>query len=250
MRPHLRLLALIAGLALAWLGAPAAGQEEPDYELLRDRMVSLIEIQVMLSSGNTGIEELDPRISRAMRAVPRHAFVPQELRPFAYSDGPLPVGYDQNIASPFLIALMTQLAALQPGDVVYETGTGAGYHAAVLSNLAARVYSVEVVEPLAREGAVTLKQLGFDNVTARQGDGYYGWPSEGPFDAIIVKEAVDHVPPPLLDQLRPGGRMVLPLGPAELGQTLTVIEKGSDGRVKRTGIMPVIFSPLQGGERT
>jgi protein-L-isoaspartate(D-aspartate) O-methyltransferase len=145
---------------------------------------------------------------------------------------------------------MTQLAELEPDDVVFETGTGAGYHAALLSRLAARVYSVEVVEPLAREAAGTLKQLGFDNVWSKAGDGYYGWADEGPYDAIIVKEAVDHVPPPLLDQLRPGGRMVVPLGPQDLGQILTVVRKDADGRVRRTGIMPVIFSPLQGGERT
>lgn len=231
-------------------GGPALADDEPNYQALRNRMVSLVEVQIILSSAETGIDELDPRISKAMRSVPRHAFVPEELRPFAYSDGPLPIGHEQNIASPYLVALMTQLAVLEPDDVVYETGTGAGYHAAILAELVSRVFTVEVVEPLAKEVAATFEQLEFDNVRAKPGDGYYGWASAGPFDAIIVKEAVDHVPTPLLDQLRPGGRMVLPLGPAELGQTLTVVEKDLDGRVRRTGIMPVVFSPLQGGERT
>ena len=244
-----RALALASTLLLLAL-VPAASDDTSNYENQRNRMVTLVEIQTLLTSEETGISELDPRIVEAMRRVPRHEFVPDALRELAYGDGPLPVGHNQNIASPYLVALMTQLADVGPGDVVYETGTGAGYHAALLSELGSRVFSIEVVEPLAQEVGKTLKRLGYDRVWARAGDGYYGWPEEGPFDAIIVKEAVDHVPPPLLDQLRPGGRMVLPLGPLERGQTLTVVEKDGDGRVRRTGIMPVIFSPLQGGQRT
>jgi protein-L-isoaspartate(D-aspartate) O-methyltransferase len=133
--------------------------------------------------------------------------------------------------------------------VVYETGTGAGYHAAVLAQLVARVYSVEVVEPLAEHAAELLKELHYDNVYAKAGDGYYGWPEHGPYDAIIVKEAIDHVPPPLLSQLKRGGRLVMPLGPAHGPQNLTVITKGQNGGVEERRIMPVRFSPLQGGER-
>lgn len=243
------LLGLVLLIWLSPIGAPRA-DDEPDYAALRGRMVDLVEIQIALTAEETGVEALDPKIAEAMRALPRHAFVPDLLQPYAYGDSPLPVGHDQNIASPFLVALMTQVARVEPGDVVYETGTGAGYHAALLSQLAARVYSVEVVEPLAKEVATKLSKLGFDEVQARQGDGYYGWPERGPFDVMIIKESVDHVPKPLLDQLRPGGRMVIPLGPAGQAQMLTLVEKRDDGRVRRTSVLPVIFSPLQGGERT
>ncbi len=145
---------------------------------------------------------------------------------------------------------MTHLAELKADDVVFETGTGAGYHAAVLARLAARVYSVEVVEPLAHQAARLHEELDTPNVWIKAGDGYFGWASEGPFDAIIVKEAVDHVPPPLLNQLKPGGRMVIPLGSQVGPQYLTVIRKAEDGRVSRKRVLPVLFSPLQGGERT
>ncbi len=185
-----------------------------------------------------------------MREVPRHLFVPEALRPYAYNGHPLPLGHGQNIASPFVVALMTHLAELEPDDVVFETGTGAGYHAAVLAKLAARVYSVEVVEPLAGQAVTTLARLGIVNAHARSGDGYYGWPDRAPFDAILVKEAVDHVPVPLLNQLKAGGRMVLPLGSPDGGQYLTVVRKQADGTTRRTRILPVLFSPLQGGERT
>ena len=242
--------ALSLALALLLGDIATRAEDQPDYEALRGRMVDLVEMQIALTARETGVEALDPRIAEAMRRLPRHAFVPDLLQPYAYSDSPLPVGHDQNIASPFLVALMTQVAEVQPDDVVYETGTGAGYHAALLSELARQVYSVEVVEPLAKEVAGKLADLGFGDVHARQGDGYYGWPDRGPFDVMIIKESVDHVPQPLLDQLRPGGRMVIPLGPPGQAQVLTLVEKRDDGRVRRTGILPVVFSPLQGGERT
>jgi protein-L-isoaspartate(D-aspartate) O-methyltransferase len=185
----------------------------------------------------------------AMGTVPRHEFVPVELRHLAYLDTPLPLGQEQNIAQPYLVALMTHLARVDARDIVFETGTGAGYHAAVLSMLAARVVSVEVVSPLALRASATLKALDYDNVEVIASDGYYGAPGKGPFDAMIVKEALDHVPPPLLAQLKRGGRLVLPLGPPQGPQFLTVIEKLPDGRTRSTRILPVSFSPLQGGER-
>jgi len=175
--------------------------------------------------------------------------VPEPLRPYAYEPHPLPVGYEQNLAAPLLVALMTHLAAPGPGDVVFETGTGAGYHAAVLSLLAAEVYSVEVVEPLADRAARILKDQGYGNIFVQAGDGYYGWPEKAPFDAMVIKEAIDHLPAPLLQQLARGGRMVIPLGPAEGVQTLTLVTKDQDGKLHQKSIMPVRFSPLQGGER-
>ncbi len=250
----LRLAVLLSAWILAaGLAAPPGARaqaESPDFDRARADMVMMVRIETLLSSEVTGFEELDPRILDAMSDVPRHAFVPEVLHPYAYGNHPLPLGHDQNMAAPFLVALMTQLARLEPDDVVFETGTGAGYHAAVLSLLVAEVYSVEVVEPLAEAAARTLRRLGYDRVQAKAGDGYYGWRSRAPFDAIIVKEAVDHVPVPLLDQLKPGGRLVIPLG-SELGpQYLTVVEKAADGSLSKRRVLPVRFSVLQGGERT
>lgn len=243
-RPSTLLLACLLGVAVF---GPAFAADE---DAARAEMVRVVELEAFMVSADTGIPEIDPRVLEAMRKVPRHAFVPSELRPYAYGNHPLPVGHEQNVAAPLLVALMTHVVALEPDDVVFETGTGAGYHAAVLSHLVRRVYSVEVVEPLADQAARVLKELGYDNVYVQAGDGYFGWPGKGPFDAIIVKEAIDHVPPPLLGQLRVGGRMVLPLGPARGPQYLTLITKGANGKVVEKRIMPVRFSPLQGGERT
>ena len=242
-------LALTVPLLVALLGGPGAA-EEPDVAALRAQMVRNIEVWTHITAEETGVSKIDPRVLEVLRKVPRHLFVPEPFRPYAYGGDPLPLGYEQNIASPFLVALMTHLAEPQAGQVVFETGTGAGYHAAVLSRLAVQVYSVEVVEPLARQAAEKLDELGFTNAMVRQGDGYYGWVEHAPYDAIIVKEAVDHIPVPLLNQLKPGGRMVIPLGGIGGMQFLTVVHKRADGSTRKTRILPVRFSPLQGGERT
>ena len=246
-----RSLALVAGLLLGgvvlWSGTARA---ESNDVAARNEMVRIVQLQTMMLSGETGISEIGPRVLEAMRQVPRHAFVPEALRAYAYGDHPLPVSQDQNVAAPLLVALMTEVVALEPDDVVYETGTGAGYNAAILSQLVKEVYSVEVVEPLAHRATRLLKELGYDNVHVQASDGYFGWSAHAPYDAMIVKEAIDHVPPPLLGQLKRGGRMVLPLGPARGPQYLTLIIKGDNGEVSERRIMPVRFSPLQGGERT
>jgi protein-L-isoaspartate(D-aspartate) O-methyltransferase len=245
-----RTLACLIGL-LGSIGLSAGpARADANDVAARHEMVRIIELQAAMMSAETGVEQLDARVLDAMREVPRHAFVPEPLRAYAYGDHPLPVSPDQNIAAPLLIALMTHAVALQPDDVVYETGTGAGYHAAVLSRLVRNVYSVEVEEPLADRAARLLKELHYDNVHVQASDGYFGWPAHAPYDAMIIKEAIDHVPPPLLGQLKRGGRMVLPLGPARGPQYLTVITKGADGKVSEQRLMPVRFSPLQGGERT
>jgi protein-L-isoaspartate(D-aspartate) O-methyltransferase len=231
---------LMAGAALAQSNDVAA----------RHEMVRIIERQVAMLSAETGIEQLDPRVLEVMRAVPRHVFVPEPLRAYAYGDHPLPVTSDQNIAAPLLAALMTHLAGVEAGDVVFETGTDVGYQAALLSGLGAEVYSVELEEELADQAARLLKELNYDSVHVLASDGYYGWAAHAPYDAMIIKEAIDHVPPPLLGQLKRGGRMVLPIGPGRGPQYLTVIVKGADGKVSEQRIMPVRFSPLQGGERT
>jgi protein-L-isoaspartate(D-aspartate) O-methyltransferase len=247
----LRRLVLIARTAgsLA-IGPQGAGAAEPEAAAsARQRMVELVELEVSSLADLTGIAAIDPRVLAAMREVPRHLFVPEVLRAYAYGLQPLPVARDQNIAAPLLIALMTHLAEVQPTDVVFETGTGAGYHAAVLALLASHVYSVEVLEPLADRAARVLKDQGYGNVDVQAGDGYDGWSAHAPYDVIMVKEAIDHLPRPLTNQLKRGGRMVIPLGPARGPQYLTLVRKDQDGKLHEEHIMPVQFSPLQGGER-
>ena len=240
----------IIGSAIVVLQLGSAAAAGADFAAQRAEMVRQIELETMMISGETGIVELDRRVLEAMAEVPRDAFVPEVLRDYAYGPHPLPVTRDQNLAAPLLVAMMTHLVAPQEGDVVFETGTGAGYHAAVLSLLAAKVFSVEVEAPLADRAARILKDLGYDNVAVQASDGYFGWPEKGPFDAMVIKEAIDHVPPPLLQQLKRGGRMVIPLGPAQGPQYLTLVTRDQDGQLHERRIMPVRFSPLQGGERT
>ncbi len=240
--------AVSAALLLTAHSGPLGAEPEPDYAAMRRALVDRIGVQARAAANEIGLPRPSQRILDVIAKVPRHAFVPRELRPYAYLDRPLPVGHGQNISQPYIIALMTEIARVGKDDVVFETGTGAGYHAAILSLLAKRVYSVEVIKPLARRAGEILKRLGYD-VRTREGDGYFGWPEAGPYDVIIIKEAVDHVPPALLRQLKPGGRMVLPLGPLNGVQDLTLVEKDRRGRVKRTRMLPVRFSPLQGGER-
>jgi protein-L-isoaspartate(D-aspartate) O-methyltransferase len=186
----------------------------------------------------------DERVLDAIRAVPRHELVPEPLRPRAYEDRPLPIGHDQTISQPYIVAFMTEQLAPKPADRVLEVGTGSGYQAAVLARLVADVFSIEIVEPLALRAKADLARLGFKNVHVRAGDGYAGWPEEAPFDAIIVTCAPDHVPEPLVKQLRDGGRMVIPVG--DLGrQELYVMEKRGEKLVQRA-VLPVRFVPMTG----
>ena len=185
----------------------------------------------------------DQRVLQAMRKVPRHLFVPPGMQPYAYVDSPLPIGYEQTISQPYIVAFMTEALSLEPDDRVLEIGTGSGYQAAVLSVMVREVYSIEIVQPLATEAAERLGRLGYRNVTVRAGDGYRGWPDKAPFDAIIVTAAPDHVPEPLLDQLVPGGRLILPVG--EHYQTLMRIRRTARG-FKRESLLPVRFVPMTG----
>jgi protein-L-isoaspartate(D-aspartate) O-methyltransferase len=189
-------------------------------------------------------ERADPRILRAIGEVPRHLFVPRSQRFFAYQDEALPIGEDQTISQPSLVALMTHLLRPKANDVMLEVGTGSGYQAALLSRLVRHVYTIEIVEPLALQAARRLPDLGHANVTVRHGDGYAGWPEHAPFDGIIVTAGAPHVPKPLLDQLKPGGRMVIPVGPADSIQQLKLITKDSRGRAREEVIIPVRFVPL------
>lgn len=189
-------------------------------------------------------EPPDPRIIRAIGTVPRHLFVPASQRSFAYQDEALPIGEDQTISQPSLVALMTHLLRPDGNDVMLEVGTGSGYQAAILSTLVRHVYTIEIVGPLARQSARRLAELGYANVTVRHGDGYAGWPQHAPFDGIIVTAGAPHVPRPLLDQLKPGGRMVIPVGPAGWIQQLKLIRKDAHGKAMEEAIIPVRFVPL------
>ncbi len=211
------------------------------------RMLADIQSEVAFTRRMIGRDSLDPRVMDAMRRVPREQFVPLHLRPAAFSNGPLPIGRGQTISQPYIVALMTDLAAPQPDSVVLEVGTGCGYQAAVLSLLAKRVYSMEILPELADAAAQRLQRLGYNNVEVRAGDAWRGWPEQAPFDAILVTAAAPEVPPPLLDQLAPGGRLVIPLGPPYGYQELCLLEKDSDGVVTQRRVLGVAFVPLTGG---
>ncbi|SDF88683.1 protein-L-isoaspartate(D-aspartate) O-methyltransferase [Limimonas halophila] len=247
MRRAIRFGVLAAVAAMLAPTARAEGVE--DAGEARRAMVRIIETKVSHTASVTNVPQIDPRVMTAMRAVPRHVFVPGPLRPYAYAPTPLPVTAEQRLASPFLVALMTHLAEVQPGERVFETGTGAGYHAAVLAEMGAEVVSVEVLEDVAEQARANLKAAGIDGIETHVADGYYGWARGAPYDAIILKEAVGAVPRALLDQLAPGGKLVAPIGPETGGQQLTVITKNGAGGTSRREILPVQFTPLQGGER-
>jgi protein-L-isoaspartate(D-aspartate) O-methyltransferase len=187
----------------------------------------------------------DPRVLAALRRVERHRFVPDRLRPAAHDDRPLPIGHDQTISQPYIVALMTELAAVRPGARVLEVGTGSGYQAAVLSVLAGEVYTIEIVAPLADEARRRLAALGYGNVSVRTGDGYRGWPEHAPFDAILVTAAPPEIPEPLLRQLALGGRLVAPVGPDGGDQQLVVVERTPSGLARRS-VLPVRFVPMTG----
>jgi len=180
----------------------------------------------------------------AMAAVARHEFVPIQLQDRAYENRPLPIGEAQTISQPYIVALMTDLAAVDSDSIVLEVGTGSGYQAAVLAEIVDHVYTIEIVEPLGRRAAATLERLGYDNVTVRIGDGYQGWPDLAPFDAVIVTAAPEEVPAPLIDQLKTGGRLVVPVGPRNRVQSLQVLEKGPAGEISTTDVLSVSFVPF------
>lgn len=246
-RPLMKLGVIVAGCAIiAFTTSPlVTAQTEDPYQTVRERMVR-VQIGGTLF-GRTPVK--DARVLDAMREVPRHEFVPESLKARAYEDTPLPIGHDQTISQPYIVGFMTEALRVDEDDIVLEVGTGSGYQAAVLSKLVKQVYSIEIVPALGVESAAVLKTLGHDNVEVRVGDGYLGWPEHAPFDAIIVTAAPDHIPEPLIEQLKPGGRLVIPVGPENATQTLLVIEKDEDGALSRTELMLVRFVPLTGDHR-
>jgi len=219
------------------VSVPAVADEDPFFTEARQQMVDR-------DLAGTGRDITDRRVLEVMGRVPRHLFVPEDLRHVAYADRPLPIGHGQTISQPYIVALMTQLAEPGADEKALDIGTGSGYQAAVLAELCKEVYSIEIVEPLADEAKKRLADLGYKNITVRHGDGYRGWKEHAPFDLIIVAAAPDHVPQPLVDQLAPGGKLVIPVG--DWYQELILIEKSEDGTVRRQSVAPVAFVPMTG----
>jgi protein-L-isoaspartate(D-aspartate) O-methyltransferase len=217
-----------------------------DYAKLRAALVDEIHRDVVDTRLYTGREALDPKVMEVIGRVPRHEFVPVAWRSQAYLNRPLPIGHGQTISQPYIVALMTDMLDPGPGDRVLEIGTGSGYQAAVLAELVAQVYSMEIVEPLGEEATGRLARLGYKNVWTKIADGYHGWPEHAPFDAIVVTAAASHIPPPLIRQLGPGGVMLIPVGPQFSVQQLTLVRKDEAGTVRTRQILPVRFVPLTG----
>jgi protein-L-isoaspartate(D-aspartate) O-methyltransferase len=234
----------LVGLLLA----AAAAIAEPDDGRHAEQRTELVEEvrDAARFAGDVTEGGFADNVMRSMATVPRHAFVPGDERRYAYENRPLPIGHGQTISQPYIVALMTHLMQPETGDVVLEIGTGSGYQAAILSELVDRVYTIEIIEPLHLEGTARLERLGYDNVTTKLGDGYYGWEEHAPYDAIVVTAAASHVPPPLIRQLRPGGRLIIPVGDRFLTQQLLLIEKGESGEIVTRQIAAVRFVPLTG----
>ncbi len=210
----------------------------------QEKMLKDIRAEAKYTRHFVGKDAFEPRVMEAMGRVPRQEFVESDMRMFAFDNGPLPIGYGQTISQPYIVALMTDLLEPEAGDVMLEVGTGSGYQAAVLAQVVEKVYSIEVVEPLAIRAKSRLARLGYDNVETRWGDGYLGWEEHAPYDGIVVTAAAAHVPPMLVEQLKPGARLVIPVGLPHLSQTLQVIEKDDTGTVRSRDILSVAFVPL------
>jgi len=233
-------LALVIGLAVC--------SPTPQADPVRERAQMLDEIRrsVRESASYTGRDKLNPATLEAVSAVPREEFVPPGQRAMAYENRPLPIGEGQTISQPLIVALMTDLLEPEPDHIILEVGTGSGYQAAVLAQLVKHVYSVEIIPELTARAREALTRLNYTNVTVRTGDGYAGWPEHAPFDGIIVTAAPDEIPPPLLEQLKPGGRLILPVGPISGFQELILVEKDASGKLQQRSVLPVAFVPLTG----
>lgn len=232
-------------LVLMLFGGETLADKADDYRQQRAQLVRAIEQNVRETSIYLDKDRLSPRVMQAMASVARHEFVPDSERRYAYENRPLPIGYGQTISQPYIVAIMTDLLKLQPGDRVLEIGTGSGYQAAILAELVQQVYSIEIIGELARRARAVLDRLGYERVRTRVGDGYYGWEEQAPFDAIVVTAAADHVPPPLIKQLKPGGRMLIPVGSRFMTQQLVLVSKGDEAVTTRQ-LLPVRFVPLTG----
>lgn len=209
-----------------------------------EKMIADIESEVFYTRKMIGRESLDKRVMDAMRKVPRDKFVPEEMKPYAFSNGPLPIGHSQTISQPYIVALMTDLMNPDKDDVILEIGTGSGYQTAILSCLVKRVYSMEFIEELSLAATARLKSIGYHNIETCTGNGHQGWPEHAPYDGIIVTAAATHIPEALVDQLKPGGRLAIPIGLPSFHQELMLVEKGQNGETKVTSVLGVAFVPL------
>jgi len=235
-----------AGIVTLFSGSGAAAAEDR-YVGLRAQMVAEIAQMARRTGAQTGRTEFSAVVMEAMRKVPRHLFVPASDVDAAYRNHPLPIGSGQTISQPYIVALTTDLVEPRKHHRVLEIGTGSGYQAAVLAELVEQVYSVEIVASLAREATERLRSLGYQNIDVRLSDGHVGWAEAAPFDAIVVTAAATHVPPALVEQLKPGGRMVIPVGPQHRTQEFTLVEKHADGSISKRVVLPVRFVPMTGG---
>ena len=244
---RLRLGPVALGILAPGFVAAFEAWGEPDrYQKERQALVEEVVAEARLVELETGRPGLQPPVIEALASVPRHLFVDRDLRDKAYENRPLPIGHGQTISQPFIVAIMTDLVDVEAGDRVLEVGTGSGYQAAVLAALGAEVYSMEIIEALADSARGRLARLGYRSVHVRHDDGYYGWSEHGPFDAIVVTAAASHVPPPLIRQLKPGGRMIIPVGSAFSVQQLVLLTKDADAEVRMRQLLPVRFVPLTG----
>lgn len=236
----------ISVLCLFVLLSSAAIMTAPadDFTSLRNAMVREIADDVRETSAYIDREALTDQVMQVMGRVPRHEFLPDDVKPLAYENRPLPIGYGQTISQPYIVALMTELLEPKAGHKVLEIGTGSGYQAAILAELTSQVFTIEIIEELGKQAVERFQRLGTENIEIRIGDGYYGWPEQAPFDAIVVTAATDHIPPPLIKQLKPGGRMIIPVGGKFQVQQLVLVEKTSEGKTITQQILPVRFVPF------
>jgi len=221
-------------------------QSSDHFRDSREQMIRLIEAEVRYTSGYLKQSSLDTRVLDAMAQVPRHEFVPPQIVDKAYQNRPLPIGHGQTISQPYIVAIMTDLLDIEPDQRILEIGTGSGYQAAVLAQIGARVWSIEIIPALGQQAKTRLQRLGYNRVEVRIGDGYYGWPEQATFDAIIVTAAASHIPPPLLKQLKPGGKMMIPVGSRYTTQQLILITRGENNEFITRQVLPVRFVPLTG----
>ena len=243
---HVVLWLIVIGLILLLFSSHVIAEDL--FQRQRLELVDIIKSEVELTSAFLDQGALDERVLGALAKVPRHEFVPEDQRPYAYENRPLPIGYGQTISQPYIVAVMTDLLKPKKTDRVLEVGTGSGYQAAILAELVDQVYTLEIVEELAVKGADNLKRTGYNTVHTRIGDGYYGWETETPFDGIIVTAVASHVPPPLIKQLKPGGRMIIPVGGQFMMQYLTLVIKDVDNKISTRQLLPVRFVPLTGNQ--
>ena len=241
-------ICLAIAVFLVPLSVVRAEERSDPYAHARRSMIEAIRHDAARLRHELSVDELSADVLTVLGALARHEFVPEKARAASYENRPLPIGYGQTISQPFIVALMTDLLKLKLGDRVLEVGTGSGYQAAVLARLGARVHSIEIIAPLGLAARERLQRLGYDTVAVRVGDGYYGWEAAAPFDGIIVTAATNHIPPPLIAQLKPGGRMLVPVGNPFGAQHLVIVRKDASDRVTTQKILPVRFVPLTGRE--